>query len=626
MTNKRKHVSKRSKVERKIHGGDLLPAKMARSLLPSLSDILSSDEIDKLDGPLRRGDISVLQSPFLLQKLSDMRIGKLNNSNDAFSRLYQFCSFLKKLPIPGNDDACKRAGLEKFKLGEKQCKETNERLLATKGHMATVTATAQQIVSTILGKLPANFLRKKVIFGPGSTVNASARTYAESGKFFKFSDPLLVPRRQKRFLAALMSDNYSWMETLKCLYHINDNSRDRIAVERDIFSRHLVVVEDDFANKISFVNKTSEEHRAIGVELNGSVLLQKVLGDSIRQALLKFGLDLNSQARNQYFARVAKTFQNATIDVFNASNTLSYQTVKLYIPQDWFSVLDCFRSHYGANETLDFTCKYEMFSSMGNGFTFELESLIFYALSLATVMVEENCSLHLAKRQVAVYGDDIIVPQTSANRVVKELEYIGFKTNADKSFLSGNFFESCGGDFYDGKDVRPFFLKRQLCTVKDIYFLCNSLIYKCIKSKSNFLFTAYLEALKSLKATCKPDYGPLHFEENKQGYRETYDDLEAVLRVPLVYAQLHGGVEFNSTLYAWAYKKWVNVSIDVPLSLNRQYAVQAVRYLTFLDGTLHGRAVLTGRTRQKLVKRYTSSWDGTLNRRTLSAISAALQI
>lgn len=615
----------KKKLNRSINNAEQLPALMALSLVPSLSDILNQDEIDKLNGALRRGNISILQSDFLLDKLDLMRQGVLNNSDDAFSRLYQFVSFLKKFPVKGNNSQCELAGLEKFKSGEEQCRVTNERLLQSKGHPGRLVALTQSIIGKILTPIKPTFLRKKVAFGTGTTVNVNGRTYEETSKFFKFTDRLLVPARQKRFLAALLSDNYALMETLRLHYHINDTGRTRMEVERLIFEKHLVVVDDSFPNRIGFVPKDSAEHRAIGVELNGSVLLQKVLGDDIRQCLLNFGLDLNSQARNQHFAMLAKVFGNATVDMKNASNTLSYETVKLHVPHDWFEYLNCFRSHYGNNQSLNYSCKYEMFSSMGNGFTFELESLIFYALSLATVMVETGCNLHMAKRQVCTYGDDVIVPATCAPRLVEELNYIGFEINEQKSFFSGHFFESCGSDFYDGKDVRPFFLKRRLETVKDIYFLCNSLLFKSVKTGSGFLVPAYLQALKSLKAVCVPDYGPLHYEDSKHGYKETNDDLECVLRVPLSYAQANGGVTFDSTIYAWVYQKWVNVAIEVPLSMNKQYTVQSAKYCTFLDGTLNGKAVLTGRNSQKLVKCRSSSWDGTLNRKDLSVIARSFE-
>jgi hypothetical protein len=344
------------------------------------------------------------------------------------------------------------------------------------------------------------------------------------------------------------------------------------------------------------------------------------MGNLIRQKLMNYGLNLNSQQRNVYLAKLAKTFKFATVDLANASNTLAVNTVRALLPSDWFNVLYGYRSKYGKFNQLDRTYEYEMFSSMGNGFTFELESLIFYALCIACVRHEYKCSTFTAKRNVAVYGDDLIVPQAAFSTLVETLDFFGFSVNKDKSYTHGKFFESCGSDFFEGTDVRPFFLKRELKQVKDVYYFCNSVLFKCIKSKSDFLFPAYLTALKSILDRSLV-FGPLHFYEGKDGWAETYDDLEALLRVPLEFAQANGGVTFDTTLFAWSYKKWIRVAIEIPLGKNNSdYFVQNMKYLTFLRGNREGKVVYKGRTKFKLVRRFSSNWNGSLTRRDLYLI------
>lgn len=600
-------------------GWEKLPAKMAHSLLPNLTDILSKDEIDSLDGPLRRGDISVLQAPFILQKLEDMRNGKLNNSHSAFSRLYQFSSFLKKLPEQGDDSLCTDNAIKKFEDGEAQCAETNK--LFRSGHSPAVMEEARRIISDILGDLPTTFLRTPVKFGPGSTVNSENRSFSETGEFYKLSDRLTVTNRAKFYLAAHLSNQPGWMEFLKVHYRINDNGRKPLEVEKEIFSKHFNIVDDSYCNKISFVPKNRDEHRTIGVELNGLVILQMIIGQLIRDRLDDFGLNLNSQARNRHFARFAKTFKMATLDMKNASNTLSYEVVRSLVPYDWFAVMNDFRSHHGRCPKLNKSYTYEMFSSMGNGFTFELESLIFYAISLATLRIESEftMSTKICQRQVAVFGDDVIVPQDYAPAVIQNLEAFGFLTNRDKSFLSGNFFESCGSDYYDGIEVRPFFLRRQIRTIRDAYFVCNSLLFKSVKLKHGFLVPAYTVLLKAI-ARLPIHLGPLHYDSDPSGWEDKNDDLEAALRVPLKYAQSHGGVRFEPSLYAWAYKKWIRISVEAPLSQSPDYFVQSMKYACFLRGHRSGRVALRGRSRDKLVQDYSSSWDGVLTRADLALV------
>jgi hypothetical protein len=106
---------------------------------------------------------------------------------------------------------------------------------------------------------------------------------------------------------------------------------------------------------------------------------------------------------------------------------------------------------------------------MGNGCTFELESLIFWALC-------KSCLEILGQEQtLSVYGDDLIVPSVSYEPVVKVLAYAGFTINDKKSFSSGPFRESCGADYFNGASVRPIFLKKAISDVESLFKLANSL-------------------------------------------------------------------------------------------------------------------------------------------------------
>jgi len=111
----------------------------------------------------------------------------------------------------------------------------------------------------------------------------------------------------------------------------------------------------------------------------------------------------------------------------------------------------------------------EMFSSMGNGFTFELESLLFWAI------VKTTCYLTGTRGIVSVYGDDIICPTEASNDVQWALEFFGFQVNTEKSFSTGPFRESCGGHYYDGFDITPFYVKAPLAKLTDVIDVANKL-------------------------------------------------------------------------------------------------------------------------------------------------------
>jgi hypothetical protein len=62
-------------------------------------------------------------------------------------------------------------------------------------------------------------------------------------------------------------------------------------------------------------------------------------------------------------------------------------------------------------------------------------------------------------RRVYVYGDDLIVPADEVPVVTKTLEAFALKVNANKTFYSGKFRESCGMDAYNGVMVTPIYVR-----------------------------------------------------------------------------------------------------------------------------------------------------------------------
>lgn len=201
-------------------------------------------------------------------------------------------------------------------------------------------------------------------------------------------------------------------------------------------------------NKVTFVPKNSKTDRPIGIEPHGSIFVQLGIGAAIRRRLRRqLNFDLNHQAdRNRVHARNAFRCGYATIDLKSASDTIAYELVRLLVPEDWFTLLTAARSSH--SEFDGELYRLAKFSSMGNGFTFELETLIFMSLAHACGS-KLNC----------VFGDDIIVEKQVSLELCRLLSSFGFTTNEKKSFLEGNFYESCGHDFLFGQNIRPFYFK-----------------------------------------------------------------------------------------------------------------------------------------------------------------------
>jgi len=221
------------------------------------------------------------------------------------------------------------------------------------------------------------------------------------------------------------------------------------------------------------VPKRYDTDRTCAAEPTWNMFLQKGVGKMIRRRLQRVGLlRQDAQETNRALARLGSwTDSLATLDLKAASDMLTTGLVEALMPPDWFKVLWDLRSDWGTYRDLDgntAVLRYGKFSSMGNGFTFELETLVFYALTLA-VCGKGN------QHRVSVFGDDIICPREHAEAVSAILAEAGFTTNDSKSFVSGPFRESCGGHYWRGVDVTPFYLRRPVSDVGQAIVLHNHL-------------------------------------------------------------------------------------------------------------------------------------------------------
>lgn len=209
-------------------------------------------------------------------------------------------------------------------------------------------------------------------------------------------------------------------------------------------------------SRFETVTKDAGTDRTILIEPDGNMLLQRGVGITFRKCLKRIGIDLQNQSHNQWLAYVGSIDNSiATVDMRDASNSLYRLLLALVMPLDWYELLLDLRSPIclmpdGNWHTL------EMISSMGNGYTFELESLLFYCLSQAVV------DLNRSGGKVSVYGDDIIIPTSCMSDLASLFLELGLEINYDKTFSSGSFRESCGAHFFSGVNVTPFYIKEDL--------------------------------------------------------------------------------------------------------------------------------------------------------------------
>lgn len=345
-----------------------------------------------------------------------------------------------------------KVALEAFASSESKCKETNRRLKdAASGvkfnpAVEPVLLLAQQKIADVLGPLRWIDALECVGWGKGATATLKG---AEANLVRKI-DPgmgrISVTRGALDLIVLLIESDPCWASAI---------------LKKDVVGPFSLLRSQVFeivpGNKITTVPKDATKDRTIAAEPTANIFMQLGVGRLIRRRLLKrCGIDLDDQGPNQRAAlRGSAGSGEATLDLKSASDTVSKELIEQLIPCEWLILLKSLRSPKGTIDGSNWF-EYEKFSSMGNGFTFELETLIFWALAVATLQH------HGYKGRVLVYGDDVILPSEAYTAYSEVLSYCGFEVNSKKSFSDGYFRESCGGHYWNGHVVTPVYQKESI--------------------------------------------------------------------------------------------------------------------------------------------------------------------
>lgn len=402
-----------------------LPHDVERVVCELLADLGSPLALE-VSHDILKGDWSTL-----VQRRVDPR---LYDDPEIFFRDYQAVELLRKCDGLDTGIDTTAAAKESFYRSEAQCHATNRRLrpyLENWGHthqtvrFMPVLDMARKICSRVLGNIPENLDGR---FGPGATADTPAERAHLLGKISQ--SPATTAAAQA--LVPLWQ-NSAWERGL-----VADGARYRI----DVLP----------GNTFFCVNKDATTKRGACKEPSLNVWFQLSIGREMRDRLRR-GANIDLASGQDLHAELSRKAsldgEDATIDLKSASDTNARVLPKLVLPETWFDLLDTLRS---PKTYIDGRWVYlEKFSSMGNGFTFELETLIFYALAKAAIEVfhEDQTA------RVSVYGDDIIVPTRYSRTVLDTLAFFGFTPNDRKTFTTGHFRESCGGDYFAGVNCSP---------------------------------------------------------------------------------------------------------------------------------------------------------------------------
>lgn len=212
-------------------------------------------------------------------------------------------------------------------------------------------------------------------------------------------------------------------------------------------------------NRWSTVPKNNLKDRSICLEPLCNMLVQRAVGLGIRACLKdKLGIDLDTLADvHRYRISDPKV---ATIDLSDCSDAISLRLVKYLLPGRVFNKILASRSDMTLGPDDNYYIVNKV-SSMGNGFTFDLMSLILTALTRSFDATS------------TVFGDDIICQNQVAMDVVENLQKAGFVVNLDKTNINSDFRESCGSYFIDQIGYLTVFDLRWLKTPHDLIVACN---------------------------------------------------------------------------------------------------------------------------------------------------------
>lgn len=424
---------------------------------------------------------------------------------ETFQRQYAASEFLSKSDFLDVDIDREAVAIEKFLDTEVKCRETNHRLLSALSPnqaLAPLILKARGKIRRCLGPFNWDSAEKHFGFGPGASIGVKR---SMSDLYYKFGTKSPTCTTGCSLLAQIaISRIPSW-------YYQGEGFSPGASPAIEIVA----------GNKVTTVPKSYKTDRVIATEPLMNMFIQKGIGNLIRRRLKYVGVNLDSQVFNQACAwRASVDGGLATLDLSSASDSISMELVRVLLPPDWVDALEACRSPRGTLPS-GRSITYEKWSSMGNGYTFELESLIFWALCSSAISSVRDGSYVLA-----VYGDDLVVPLETASLCVELLSFCGFAVNAKKSHVGGWFHESCGKHYFRGVDVTPIYLKRQIDSDSRLFWFANSIrilasrLGRDVYSHPD-LKPAYMLAVSTLHPSLQRNFVPV--ESGHGGLWETAD-------------------------------------------------------------------------------------------------------
>jgi len=310
--------------------------------------------------------------------------------------------------------------------------------------------------------------------GPGAVATSSRDSVVDLSWYAKFLQNTRTASNEgvALYVNQILMSHPLWASA-ENQRHINCIERNAASIDVGVPGQFFSVPKNDVVRRPCIKQPTDD------------MICQKLEGRGIEEQLKKrFNIDITTQEqinkKMAYLGSFRSGFSFCTEDSVGASNSIHHETVRSVLNERCASRLRA--CNVPTVQIEDSLVSLNTFCTMGNGFTFPLETYIFAKFcekvyyAVGEPLVDHRLlELTGSKQRFGVFGDDIIVVQPAYNHIINVLRLFGFEPNEEKSFSVGYFRESCGGDYYDGRDVRPVFCK-SLKLASDRLSLLNRLL------------------------------------------------------------------------------------------------------------------------------------------------------
>jgi hypothetical protein len=223
----------------------------------------------------------------------------------------------------------------------------------------------------------------------------------------------------------------------------------------------------EVASRLICVPKTAKSPRLIASEPTAHQYCQQgvrhFLVDRLRKSFLRTDfVDFHDQSKSGDLVLLASLDRKlVTVDLTDASDRLSCWTVERVFRRNpsLLTALHAARTRYVRDEisSVPGFLKPKKFASQGTAVTFPVQSIVFLSIALGVCLDGEvsKDAIRKLRGKVRVFGDDIVIPRYGYERLIRVMNSLQLKVNETKSFVNGNFRESCGVDGFKGYDVTP---------------------------------------------------------------------------------------------------------------------------------------------------------------------------